>query len=281
MQIKLIDLKTFKKVAGLFVGNYKTKFHGSGIEFKDLKEYSFWDEIRSIDWLSSAKTGKMLTKKYEEEREITAIFGLDIWENMLFGIDKPKIDTLLETFLILGFSSLKNNDKIWAYFFGNKIVKKMPERKWKDNLWHIIWKIIENKELAKNTNGNSNVNVLLEELFKKRTKNSFIFILSDEFENINEKYVKILATKNNFVYINIFDEFENTLWKNWVYNFVWWNDKNLVNIKDWKRKTAYINQRKENLEKFKKMIFASSWKYLELTDKTNIYKELFMFFKKG
>ncbi|MDD4530991.1 MAG: DUF58 domain-containing protein, partial [Candidatus Gracilibacteria bacterium] len=125
-KIKLIDLKTFKKVAGLFVGNYKTKFHGSGIEFKDLKEYSFGDEIRSIDWLSSAKTGKMLTKKYEEEREITTIFALDIGENMLFGIDKPKIDTLLETFLILGFSSLKNNDKIGAYFFGDKIKKMIP-----------------------------------------------------------------------------------------------------------------------------------------------------------
>ncbi|MDD4530881.1 MAG: hypothetical protein PHO80_05035, partial [Candidatus Gracilibacteria bacterium] len=214
-------------------------------------------------------------------REITTIFALDIGENMLFGIDKPKIDTLLETFLILGFSSLKNNDKIGAYFFGDKIKKMIPAKKGQDNLWHIIEQIVANKELTKNTNGNSSVNVLLEELFKKRVKNSFIFILSDEFENINEKYIKILATKNNFVYINIFDEFENTLGKNGIYNFVGKNNESLINIKDGKKKNDYINQRKEALEKFKKMILNCSGKYLELTDKKSIYKELFMLFKKG
>ncbi|MDD2516153.1 MAG: hypothetical protein PHF26_02970, partial [Candidatus Gracilibacteria bacterium] len=146
---------------------------------------------------------------------------------------------------------------------------------------NIIEQIVANKELTKNTNGNSSVNVLLEELFKKRVKNSFIFILSDEFENINEKYIKILATKNNFVYINIFDEFENTLGKNGIYNFVGKNNESLINIKDGKKKNDYINQRKEALEKFKKMILNCSGKYLELTDKKSIYKELFMLFKKG
>lgn len=276
--LKLVDIKTFKKIEWIIAGNYKSKFHGSWIEFKDLKEYSFWDEIRNIDWLSSAKTGKTLTRKYEEERDVTTYFLLDIGESMYFSWDKKtKLETLFETFLILAFSSLKNNDKIWAYLFNSEITKIFEPKKWKENLYNIIDNLVKIK--GNPTNKEWKINTVLEKMFKSQIKNSFIFVITDNIDNIEQKYLNSLSHKNNLIYINIFDDFENNLTKDWIYKLV--NNKNIfvLNTKSEQKRNIYIQKRKEKIDAFKKQVFATGSKYIHISDRDNVYKELFRFFK--
>ena len=73
---KLLDLKISRLINNIFLGNYKTAFKGSGIEFADLREYVTGDSFRFIDWTTTAKQGKLFIKKYEEERQLTIFFLL-------------------------------------------------------------------------------------------------------------------------------------------------------------------------------------------------------------
>ncbi len=279
-KFKLIDIVTLKKVTSLFAGNYKTSFHWTWIEFEDLREYNLWDDIKYIDWSTSAKTWKTFIKKYQEERELCTIFVCDIWWNMQFWTQNKnisKLDTLLEIFYLLWLSSFKNNDKIWAYLFDSKIQLKIPPKKWQTNLWLIINKIIEYK---KNNNINiSNLNILLKELYTKEIKNNLIFILTDEYKNLNDKYFKALAIKNDIIFINIFDDFENNLNINWIFNFTNISIYNNIQIQNKWKKEKYILERKKQKDLFKKKIVNLWWNYLEITNSTNIYQVFYKFFK--
>lgn len=121
---RLIDLTTFKKVSSLLAGNYKTSFHGSGIEFSDIREYSLGDDVVDIDWRSTARTGKTYIKKYEEDRERKVLFVVDTGASMRFGSAlKTKADSLDEVFSLLLFSSAHNNDPSGAWFFRDQVEK--------------------------------------------------------------------------------------------------------------------------------------------------------------
>ncbi len=114
----LIDIQTFKKVSALLAGNYKTSFHGSGMDFADIREYDFGDNVSDIDWKATARSGKVYVKKYEEDRERRVLFIADIGASMRFGSgSQTKYETLIEVFSLLLFSSAKNNDPSGAWFF--------------------------------------------------------------------------------------------------------------------------------------------------------------------
>jgi uncharacterized protein (DUF58 family) len=134
----LIDLVTFKKVSSLLAGNYKTSFHGSGMEFAGIREYSLGDNVASIDWKASARTGKTYIKQYEEDRERKVLFVVDIGANMNFGSSqKTKIETLTEAFSLLLFSSAENNDPSGAWFFSDTLQKMHKVQKGMEHLQRI------------------------------------------------------------------------------------------------------------------------------------------------
>ena len=127
---QLIDLVTLKKVSSLFAGNYRTSFRGSGIEFSDIREYAPGDDTSDIDWKTTARTGKVFIKKYEEDRERKVLFLLDVGASMRFGMGKhTKFDTLAEVFSILSFSSVQNGDPIGAWYFADRVLEALEVRK--------------------------------------------------------------------------------------------------------------------------------------------------------
>lgn len=127
---QLINLTTLKRVASLFAGNYKTSFHGLGIEFAGIREYAFGDSVGDIDWKTTARMGKTYIKTYEEDRERKVLFLLDMGASMRFGSgDVTKFDILSEIFSILSFSSVGNNDPIGAWFFADILLSTSKIRK--------------------------------------------------------------------------------------------------------------------------------------------------------
>jgi uncharacterized protein (DUF58 family) len=126
----LIDLVAFKKVSSLLAGNYKTSFHGSGIEFTGMREYSLGDNTSDIDWKATARTGKTYIKKYEEDRERKVLFLVDTGSSMSFGSgEKTKQETLSEAFSLLLFSSAQNNDPNGVWFFTDSLRKSFKIEK--------------------------------------------------------------------------------------------------------------------------------------------------------
>ena len=72
-------------VTDVFAGQYQSVFKGRGMEFDEVRQYFPGDDIRSIDWNVTARTGEPYIKKFVEERELTVMFLLDLSRSGYFG----------------------------------------------------------------------------------------------------------------------------------------------------------------------------------------------------
>ena len=269
MKAKLLDLKIKKNLWNDLFWVFKSAFHGNGLEFAEHREYVFWDSVKHIDWKLSSKTQKLFIKKYDEEKTIKITFIVDLNES--FYQFKNKLELLEEIFYTLAISWLKNNDNIsiyinwfWLLPYSNSfqsiirwinIIEKWVNKY--ENLENIIEKIALNPKI----------------------KNNLIFILSDNDTINNERNWKLLWYKNEVIYINIFDYFENKLEKldsSLNVNY----DKNYlsINLSDKKRINEYKLLREKKLELLKYNLLKSNINYLYLDTQLNSYKELYKFF---
>ncbi|MGA7837465.1 MAG: DUF58 domain-containing protein, partial [Ignavibacteriaceae bacterium] len=152
-QVRQIEIKTKGLVNQVFSGEYHSVFKGRGMEFAEVREYQFGDDIRNIDWNVTARFGHPFIKVFEEERELTVILMVDISGSLIFGtIDKTKQQIAAELSAILAFSAMKNNDKVGLLLFTDKIEKFVPPRKGKKHVLRIIREVLSFEPEGKTTN---------------------------------------------------------------------------------------------------------------------------------
>lgn len=84
-KIKQIEISTSRLVTDVFAGQYHSVFKGQGIEFEEVREYQLGDDVRSIDWNVTARTGKPYIKKFIEERELTVMILVDVSASSQFA----------------------------------------------------------------------------------------------------------------------------------------------------------------------------------------------------
>lgn len=275
--IKKLNLKINRLVDSLFIWNYKTFFKWRWLEFSDYRLYDENDDAKYIDFLASAREWKLLIKRFEEERELTVFFLLDVGESMNFWEEKTKIETLIETFYILAYSSQKNNDKVWSLVFDESGYEFIKPGKWTKNIHRIL-------ELIKNKNFRNIpdfwVNKLISIFNNLPIKNSLVFLLTDKMWEIEDKNLKILSLKNDVVYINIFDYLENNLIDDTSVLKIWNSIKTFfINLRDKEKISKYKKLRQEKIQTFKQKLNKLKISYLLIDDKTNIISTLFKFFK--
>src|SRR5437667_6034012 len=84
-KIRRIEIISTHLVENVLSGNYLSTFHGTGLEFSEVREYAPGDEVRLIDWNVTARSGKPFIKVFQEERELTVILAVDISRSQNFG----------------------------------------------------------------------------------------------------------------------------------------------------------------------------------------------------
>ncbi len=271
---KKIEIKTKKIINNLFLGTYKSVFRWKGLEFDRFKEYEYWDDIKDIDYLTSAKIWKTVIRRYEQERELNIVFLLDLSISMNFSYYKSKIDTLKEIYYLLALSSYINWDVVSAVLFWGKEIDYIKPNKWKENIINIIDKIGDYKN-----NGENKKSLDLNFLNKINLKNSIIFLLTDKLD-YDKKEINILWKKNDLIYINIFDSFENKLSNENKLLLLWNNKKDIVIDLDNKEAISkYINLRDNRLRKIKRELRSYNIDYFYIDETLDIYKEILRFMK--
>lgn len=292
---KLLEIKTSAIVDSLFVWNYKTNHKWRWIEFATFKEYDISDNVKNIDFVRSEKEWKILVKLYEEEKELSVYFVIDL-NNTFFDswFWFNKIDIVYKVLYLVWLSALKNGDKVWMYINNSDNYNINLAKKWKNNFVNII-KILDKysqkklekinflgffKQKLSNNNHNINVeyNFWLKYFNSLSIKNSLVFYLTDSLE-IDKKQLKVLWVKNDLVLCNIFNSIENDLHWIWIW---WFKDKNNSIILDFDNKSKineYIELRISKINELRKFILKNGWKYLLLDENKNIYKEFYNLFK--
>ena len=121
-KVRQIEIRTKNIVNDFFGGDYHSNFKGRGMTFSEVREYVPGDDVRSIDWNVTARTGKPHIKIFEEERELSVLILIDVSSSGVFGSKKDlKIDLGVEIAAMLSFSAIKNNDKVGLALFSDKI----------------------------------------------------------------------------------------------------------------------------------------------------------------
>src|SRR6187549_1911607 len=129
-QVKLLELRTRGLVNSLFAGEYRSVFKGQGMEFAEVREYQAGDEVRSIDWNVTARMQRPYVKRYIEERELTVMLAVDVSGSERFGTRRRfKSEVASELAAVLAMSAIRNNDRVGAVLFTDRIEHVVPPRK--------------------------------------------------------------------------------------------------------------------------------------------------------
>jgi len=207
-QVREIEIRTKGLVNQVFSGEYHSVFKGKGMEFSEVREYQFGDDIRNIDWNVTARFGHPFIKIFEEERELTVILMIDLSGSLSFGTHKKtKQRVAAEISAILSFSALKNNDKVGLILFTDKIEKFVPPRKGRKHVLRIVREILSFKPEGNKTNLKS----ALEYLNTTIKKRSIVFFLSDFIDEGFEKILSVVSKRHDFIALAIEDIREKDL----------------------------------------------------------------------
>lgn len=206
-KIKKIKLHTSRIMQSTLSGDYSSAFKGSGLEFDQLREYQMGDDVRFIDWNSSAKMNKIMVKQFIEERDRTVILCIDVSGSTNYSSKQElRKDMVAQLGATLAFVAQENKDKVGALFFSDKIEKWIPPHR--GNLH--VGKIIEHIFTLEPTSKKTNLSEALKFLVNLKKRNAIVFMLSDWIDNSPpfKKILKIASIEYDFVGIRLLDDCE-------------------------------------------------------------------------
>ena len=204
-RVKQIEIKTRGLVNELFGGEYHSIFKGKGMTFSEVREYQPGDDIRLIDWNVTARTTTPFVKNFEEERELTVYLMVDISASGEFGSGSQlKRELGTEIAAVLGFSAIKNNDKVGLILFSDSVEKFIFPKKGKSHVLRVIRELLYTDPKNTGTSiGNS-----LDYLLKVAKRKSVVFIISDFIDSGYNSSLKIVSKKHDLIAIQLYDPAE-------------------------------------------------------------------------
>jgi len=199
--VKKIILKTKKQVYGDMLGNNASLFQGEGFEFAELREYVYGDDVRKIDWKTTAKLGKPYVKIYKEERELNVVVVSMLGGSVYFGTVKQKSDIIAEVVATLGFSAVKNSDLFSHMIFADQLYEASKASKKLFSVHKAVEDVFAFDPIGKE----GDFSALVETLHNRLKKKSLLFIVSDFVGDID---LKLLSKKHDVFAVMVRDRFE-------------------------------------------------------------------------
>jgi len=207
-KVRHIQIHSRKVVSEVLAGEYKSCFKGMGIDFEDVREYQHGDDVRTIDWNVTARSGKPYVKQFMEERELTMYFLIDISASGSFGSgEKTKLEIASQIFSMLAFASAHNNDNVGLILFSDEVELCIKPRKGSNNIMYMIHSILSHE--AKSTI--TNIENALSYLRKVRNNRCVVFLFSDFIDNGYQDQMRETARIHDLVCISFSDVREKLL----------------------------------------------------------------------
>jgi uncharacterized protein (DUF58 family) len=175
-QVRRIEMRTRGLVASRFSGEYHSVFKGQGIEFVEVREYLPGDDVRTIDWNVSARTGGVFVKKYVEERELTVLLAVDVSASHVWGTrTRTKHELVAEAAATLAMSAVRNNDRVGLMAFSEHPELFVPPRRGRRHALRIIRDLLALRPQGRGTD----LAAHLERATRMLRSRSIVFLISD------------------------------------------------------------------------------------------------------
>lgn len=207
-KVRKVKIAANRSASDLLAGQYRSVFRGQGIEFDEVREYQPGDEIRSIDWNVTARTGTPFIKRYIEEREMTVMILLDISASGIFGsANQSKLDVMIELIAVLMFSALKNGDKVGLMLFAGEVTRYFPPRKGKPNVLRLIREMLAVEPKAER----ADIPAVLQFLSRVQKRKAVVFVVSDFQDVRNFQPFALSRMRHDVVAMTIADPREQVI----------------------------------------------------------------------
>ena len=205
-----IRILTSKLIDDQLSGDYHSTFKGQGVEFDEVRPYIPGDDVRTIDWNVTARTGSPYIKRFSEERELTVLFMVDVSGSQSYGsVRRSKAELAAEVTALLALTAIRNQDKIGLILFSDEIVKFIPPRKGRDSVMRLVREVLAAEDSAA---GGTNIAGALKFLNGVQKRRAVVFLVSDFIGRGGcDKLLEATARHHDMVCVPVTDPAESEL----------------------------------------------------------------------
>jgi uncharacterized protein (DUF58 family) len=204
-----LEVLTAKLIRAGFAGQYHAAFQGRGIEFSRVREYEVGDDIRSIDWNVTARTGAPHVKEFVEERDLGIVIALDVSRSMRFGsVDRRKADLAVELLAILTYAALQNGDRVGLALFTDRVERFIPPRRGRLHAQTIIRHAMA---AGRDASGGTDLEPVASTLLRTMKRRGVVIFLSDFLGEVPGRLFRRLAARHDVIAMRVSDPRETRL----------------------------------------------------------------------
>ncbi len=207
-KVRRIQIVTSALVNDFFAGQYHSAFKGRGMEFEEVREYQPGDDVRTIDWNVTARSGRPFVKSFREERELTVLLLVDVSASQEFGTRAQlKSELVAEIGATLAFSAIRNNDKVGLVLFTDRVERFVPAGKGTRHVLRVVRELLYHKPVGRQTD----IEAALEYLDHVLSRRCVVFVISDFEAPDFSKALRIVRHRHDLIPIWVTDRREARL----------------------------------------------------------------------
>ena len=206
--LRRLEWTVIRRLDGLLQGDYRTLFRGFGLDLADIREYQYHDDVRHIDWNVTARLATPYVREYNEDREVTAWFLLDLSPSVEFGsADVRKRAVLADFVTVLARLLTKHGNRVGALFYGDGVDQVVPARSGRRHVLHILNTMLTRPPLKRAAA--TNLQDFLATAFAVMPRRSLVFVISDFISTPGwGKPLAQLAKRHEIVAVRLYDPLE-------------------------------------------------------------------------
>ncbi len=208
--LRRLEWTVIRRLDGLLHGDYRTLFRGFGLDLADLREYQYHDDVRYIDWNVTARLMAPYVRVYNEDREVTAWFLLDLSPSVDFGSHVKKQSIATEFVTVLARLLTRHGNRVGALFYGDNVDTVIPARGGRRHVLHVLQKILSRPE--RSSSRTTNLYDFLSTAFRIMQRRSLVFVVSDFISTPGwAKPLAHLAQRHEIIAVRLYDPLEMEL----------------------------------------------------------------------
>ena len=209
--LRRLEWTVLRRLDGLLHGDYKTLFRGFGLDLADLREYQYHDDVRHIDWNVTARLATPYVREYNEDRDVTAWFLLDLSPSVDFGSgDVRKRSVSIDFVTVLARILTRHGNRVGAALYGETMDTVVPAGSGRRHVLHILHRMLQRPQHAQSAQ--TNLNEFLRAAFPAISRRSIVFVVSDFISTPGwAKPLAQLARRHDVVAVRVYDPLEMEL----------------------------------------------------------------------
>jgi uncharacterized protein (DUF58 family) len=209
--LRRLEWTVLRRLDGLLHGDYKTLFRGSGLDLADLREYQYHDDVRHIDWNVTARLATPYVREYNEDRDVTAWFLLDVSPSVDFGSGEVRKRSVAMDFVTVVARILtRHGNRVGAALYGETLDTVIPAGSDRRHVLHILHRMLHRPQPSRSSG--TNLQEFLRAAFPLIPRRSVVFVVSDFFSAAPwTDALGHLAQRHEVIAVRLFDPLEHEL----------------------------------------------------------------------